>query len=64
MSCTKAEAAAVAYHAIHEQLGNPMTYEDKLRFVHDVVEILLCMSEAEINQHIESKSKQESKVVE
>ena len=41
-----------------------MTYEDKLRFVHDVVEIMLCMSEAEMNKHIKSKPKQESNVVE
>lgn len=61
---TRAEAAAIAYHAIHEQLGEFMAYETKLRYVLDVIDILQGMAKTEYAQHIDQQPKTESKVVE
>ena len=61
---TKAEAAAVAYHAMHEKIGEFVAYEDKMRLVLDVINILQVMADTEYKQHIDSKPKMESKVVE
>lgn len=54
---TKAEAAAVAYHAIHGQIGEFVAYEDKMRFVLDVISILQVMADTEYKQHIDNKQK-------
>lgn len=61
---TKADVAAIAYQAIHGQLGTLMSYEDKLRYVLDVIDILQGMAETEYKKHIDQQSKNESKVVE
>lgn len=61
---TKADIAAIAYQAIHGQLGELMAYENKLRYVLDVIDILQGMAETEYAQHIDQQPKTESKVVE
>lgn len=63
MVCTKAEAAAIAYQSIHEQLGELIPYADRLRLIGDVIEIMHAMSETELAQYIDSQPQTESKVV-
>ena len=60
---TKAEAAAIAYQAIHEQIGVYTAYEDKLRYVIDVIDILQGMADTEYRKYIDSQPKMESKAV-
>lgn len=60
---TKDEAAAIAYHAIHEQIGVYTAYEDKLRYVIDVIDIIKVMADTEYKKYIDSQQKMESKAV-
>lgn len=60
---TKAEVAAIAYSAIHNNSGALTSYENKLQFVIDVIAILKCMAETELAQYIDSTSHEEAKVV-
>lgn len=50
---TKAEAAAIAYHAIHDQFGDFVGYEDEMRSIIDVIEILQVMADTEYKQYID-----------
>lgn len=58
---TKAQAAAVAYSAIYGNMGDLVSYEDKMKFVLDVIKILQIMVDTEYKQYIDSKPKNESK---
>lgn len=58
---TKAQAAAVAYNAIYGNMGDLVSYEDKMKFVLDVIKILQIMVDTEYKQYIDSKPKNESK---
>ena len=58
---TKAQAAAVAYNAIYGNMGEFVSYEDKMNFVSDVIAILKVMTETEYQQYIDSKPKEKSK---
>lgn len=61
---TKAQAAAVAYNAIYGNMGELVSYEDKIKFVFDVIKILQIMVDTEYKQYIDSKPNMESNVVE
>lgn len=61
---TKAQVASIAYNAIHEHTGALMSYENKLRFVIDVIRILKDMAETEYAQLIDSNPHEEEEVVE
>lgn len=54
---TKAQAAAVAYNAIYGNMGDLVSYEDKMKFVLDVIKILQVMADTEYQQHLDSKPK-------
>lgn len=64
MATTKAEAAALAYHAIHEQMETFTPYADRLRYAIDVIEILREMAETEYGQYIDSQQAAKAKAVE
>ena len=53
----KAQAAAVAYNAIYGNMGEFVSYEDKMKFVIDVINILQTMADTEYKQYIDSKPK-------
>lgn len=60
---TKAQAAAVAYNAIYGNMGEFVSYEDKMKFVLDVIKILQVMADTEYQQHLASKPKMTEKAV-
>ena len=60
---TKAQAAAVAYNAIYGNMREFVSYEDKMKFVIDVINILQIIADTKYKQYIDSKPKNESKAV-
>ena len=60
---TKAQAAAVAYNAIYGNMGEFVSYEDKMKFVLDVIKILQVMADTEYQQHLDSKPNMAEKAV-